>query len=84
MLLNQNGKKEVITYIVKTAMSFILSSSILKNKKLIMNKFSFVQVLTYCCEKSNMLMIGKTEESKECSNNFDIDYVDVDDFLTNN
>ena len=28
-------------------------------------------------------MIGKTEESKECSNNFDIDYVDVDDFLTN-
>lgn len=29
-----------------------------------------------------MLMIGKTEESNECSNNFDIDY--VDDFLTNN
>ena len=27
-------------------------------------------------------MIGKTEESKECSNNFDIDYVDVDDFVT--
>ena len=29
-------------------------------------------------------MIGKTEESKECSNNFGIDYVDADDFLTNN
>lgn len=29
-------------------------------------------------------MIGKTEESNECSNNFDIDCVDVDDFLTNN
>ena len=29
-------------------------------------------------------MIGKTEESKECSNNFDIDYVDADDFLTSN
>ena len=41
-------------------------------------------VRKWCCEKSNMLMIGKTEESKECSNNFDIDYVDVDDFLTNN
>ena len=41
-------------------------------------------VRKWCCEKRNMLMIGKTEESKECSNNFDIDYVDVDDFLTNN
>lgn len=29
-------------------------------------------------------MIGKTECSKECSNNFSIDYVDADDFLTNN
>ena len=41
-------------------------------------------VRKWCCEKSSMLMIGKTEESNECSNNFDIDYVDVDDFLTNN
>lgn len=41
-------------------------------------------VRKWCCEKSNMLMIGKTEESKECSNNFDIDYIDVDDFLINN
>lgn len=41
-------------------------------------------VLKWCCEKSSMLMIGKTEESNECSNNFGIDYVDVDDFLTNN
>ena len=41
-------------------------------------------VRKWCCEKGNMLMIGKTEESKECSNNFDIDYVDADDFLTSN
>ena len=41
-------------------------------------------VRKWCCEKSSMLMIGKTEESNECSNNFDIDYVDVDDFITNN
>lgn len=38
-------------------------------------------VRKWCYEKNNMLMIGKTKESKECSNNFDIDYVDVDDFL---
>lgn len=41
-------------------------------------------VRKWCCQKSNMLMIGKTECSKECSNNFGIDYVDADDFLTNN
>ena len=41
-------------------------------------------VRKWCYEKNNMFMIGKTEESKECSNNFDIDYVDVDDFLANN
>ena len=35
-------------------------------------------------EKNNMFMVGKTEESKECSNNFGIDYIDVDDFLTTN
>ena len=41
-------------------------------------------VRKWCYENRNMLMIGKTEESKECSNNFGIDYVDADDFLTNN
>lgn len=38
-------------------------------------------VRKWCCEKSNMLMIGKTEYSKKCSDNFGIDYVDVRDFL---
>ena len=41
-------------------------------------------VRKWCYEKKNMLMIGKTECSKECSNNFGIDYVCADDFLTNN
>lgn len=41
-------------------------------------------VRKWCYEKNDMLMIGETEYSKECSNNFGIDYVDVDDFLTNN
>ncbi len=39
-------------------------------------------VRKWCYEKNNMFMIGKTEESKECSNNFGIDYIDIDDFLT--
>lgn len=41
-------------------------------------------VRKWCYEKNDMLMIGETEYSKECSNNFGIDYVDVNDFLTNN